>query len=250
MKTGLVSVSFRGLTPEEIIPLAARCSLKCIEWGGDVHVPVGEIERALQVGEMTRRAGLEVACYGSYYRLTDGEGAPDDVVATAKALGAPLIRVWAGMLPSADASEEYRKMIVRNTCRIADIAAGENIDIAFEFHGNTLTDNTESALRLLEDAGRSNVYTLWQPPVDMTDDDCRNSLRAVLPRLRNLHVFTWAGRQRLPLDRGEAKWKPLLAEVARLVGEHCLMLEFVQNDAPEQLAADAACLNRWLEEII
>ena len=249
MKTGLVSISFRKLTPEEIVPLAVRCGLECIEWGSDVHVPVGDSERARQVGELTRQAGLEVSCYGSYYRLTDAEGAPDDVVATAKALGAPLIRVWAGILGSAAATEADRAMVVRNARRIADLAAADGIDITFEFHGGTLTDEADSAVALLKAIDRPNVYTQWQPPVDMANDDCIASLRAVCAYVRNIHVFTWLkGTERSPLADGAAKWTPLLREIAELDGEHSLLHEFVCNDDPENLVADAACLKKWLEE--
>ena len=50
MKIGLVSVSFRGLAPEAIIDLAAECGLGGVEWGGDVHVPCGDLRRAVRGG--------------------------------------------------------------------------------------------------------------------------------------------------------------------------------------------------------
>ena len=39
--SSLCSVTFRALTPEEVLELAARAELDAIEWGGDVHVPCG-----------------------------------------------------------------------------------------------------------------------------------------------------------------------------------------------------------------
>ena len=57
---GLVSISFRSLSPEEIIRIAKAAGLSAIEWGGDVHVPFGEIETARRVGEITRAAGLSI----------------------------------------------------------------------------------------------------------------------------------------------------------------------------------------------
>ena len=38
LNTGLVSVTFRDKTPEEIISTVKQCGLEGIEWGGDVHV--------------------------------------------------------------------------------------------------------------------------------------------------------------------------------------------------------------------
>ena len=42
--TGLVSISFRGHTPEEILTAMAQAGLGCIEWGSDVHAPCGDVE--------------------------------------------------------------------------------------------------------------------------------------------------------------------------------------------------------------
>src|ERR1700761_6585245 len=94
---GLVSITFRKLSPEEVIALCVEAEVRCIEWGGDVHVPPGDVARAREVGHLTREAGLEVAAYGSYYRLGPNEpGSFEAVMASAAALGAPTIRGWAG----------------------------------------------------------------------------------------------------------------------------------------------------------
>jgi len=236
------------MTPAEIVDLAVRAGLDSIEWGGDVHVPPGDIENARAVGEMTRSAGLEAACYGSYYRLTDDEpGAAEAVVRTAKALGAPLIRVWAGRLGSAEADEAYRAMVCRNARRLCALAAEAGINAAFEYHGGTLTDDAASACALLEAADSPNLGTLWQPPVGMGAEDCCASIRAVGPWVRNIHTFSWAGTERLPLAEGAEKWRILLSEIKKLPGERRLMLEFVRGDDPAQLMEDAAALRRWLK---
>ncbi len=248
MRTGLVSVSFRGLAPNQIIALAVEAGLDSIEWGGDIHVPPGDLENAKSVGECTRAAGLSVACYGSYYRLTAAEpGMARTVVRTAKALGAPLIRVWAGNLGSAEAGKAHRATICRNAQRIADLAAEENIDIAFEYHGGTLTDDALSAKELLEAVGRKNVGTLWQPPVNMSVGDCIDSIRTVAPWIRNIHTFSWNGTERLPLAEGAEKWRACLNEINRLPGERSLMLEFVRGDDPDQLIEDAITLRKWIK---
>ena len=95
--TGLVSISFRKETPQTLIRASREAGLEKIEWGGDVHVPVGDLARAKQVGEETRAAGLDPCAYGSYFRI--GISPLDEwqrTIDTALALGAKLIRVWAG----------------------------------------------------------------------------------------------------------------------------------------------------------
>jgi 3-dehydroshikimate dehydratase len=49
IKTGLVSVSFRKFSPEKIIEMVKNAGLCAIEWGGDVHVPHGDVELARKV---------------------------------------------------------------------------------------------------------------------------------------------------------------------------------------------------------
>ena len=68
---GLVSISFRNLCPEEIIDITKESGLLGIEWGGDLHVPHGDVPVAAEVGSKTREAGLEVSSYGSYYRFAE-----------------------------------------------------------------------------------------------------------------------------------------------------------------------------------
>ena len=54
-KKGVVSVSFRDKTPEEIVESAAESGLECIEWGSDVHVPFNNLENAREVFEKKPR---------------------------------------------------------------------------------------------------------------------------------------------------------------------------------------------------
>ncbi|MFN2155934.1 MAG: sugar phosphate isomerase/epimerase, partial [Anaerolineae bacterium] len=96
IRSGLVSITFRQLSPAEIVARAAQAGLEAIEWGGDVHVPHGDVDAARTVRRTTEEAGLQVAAYGAYYRVGHEEPCPfADVLESAVALGAPLIRVWA-----------------------------------------------------------------------------------------------------------------------------------------------------------
>ena len=67
IRTGLTSVTFRALSISKIVQLAAAAGLDGIEWGGDIHVPAGDIQSAVFALQETEKAGLEVLSYGSYY---------------------------------------------------------------------------------------------------------------------------------------------------------------------------------------
>ncbi len=251
IRPGLVSVTFRQLDVAAVIDIAARAGLTGIEWGGDVHVPLGDMDAARTAALRTAEAGLRVACYGSYYRLGErpaDPAVPPALVRTARALGAPLIRVWAGRLGSAQADEGQWRRVVDDARELAVAAAAEGIEIAFEYHRNTLTDTRASAARLLALTDLSNVGTLWQP--EPTRDPAENlaDLTDVLPRLRNVHVFSWTPqRERLPLAAQRSQWQAYLSAVAAAPGERFALLEFVAGDDPARLVEDAAVLRELIE---
>lgn len=250
---GLVSISFRALTPRAIVDLAVRARLAGIEWGGDIHAPHGDLARAGEVSRMTRDAGLAVTSYGSYYTVgqSEDEGLSfARVLDTAVALDAPLIRVWAGNRASADADEVYRRMVADESCRIAAEAARSGVAVAFEFHGGTLTDNTASAAALLAATASAGLRCYWQPPTGWSPEERAAALRVVLPCLANLHVYHWHSvKDRRSLAEGAAEWRSYLATVAANCPDpRWALLEYVRNDDPEQLVADSWVLLHLLAQ--
>lgn len=249
IQPGLVSVTFRQLSPREVTALVSKAGLASIEWGGDIHVPHGDVKRAGEVRYMTHEAGLTVAAYGSYYRVGPEEkGAFEAVLDTAVALGAPTIRVWAGVQGSAQADDAYWGRVVDDTRRIANLATPAGITITYEFHANTLTDTHDSARKLLETVGHPNVKAYWQPPRYSSLDDNLAGLEAVFPWLHNIHVFNWhiTTGERLPLADGADVWSHYLEKVTTTGRRHFALLEFVKDDDPENFLQDAATLKAWL----
>ena len=73
LKTGVCSVTFRKFDVETVIRLTADAGLDGIEWGSDVHVPMGDPAWAAKVRQMTVDAGLEVLGLGSYFRCDNAD---------------------------------------------------------------------------------------------------------------------------------------------------------------------------------
>ena len=254
-RPGLVTVTFRHLPPAEIIVVAKRAGLQVLEWGGDVHVPSGDTQRAREVALLTRRAGLETLCYGSYYRAghegEDGKPRFADVLDTAVALGAPSIRVWAGAQGSKAADESYFRQVCDDSNRIADAAERRGVRVVFEFHDGTINDNAEAAKRLLAALPHPNIGTLWQPLVSLDAEGRNRSLQAVLPRLAHVHVFHWLGAgpvDRRPLSEGSDLWSGWMGTMFAAGKKPDLLLEFVRGDEKRRLESDAAILSRLLLE--
>ena len=266
IRSGMASVTFRDLAPPEIVDVAQRAGLQAVEWGGDVHVPHGDLERAREVGALTRDAGLEVASYGSYYRVgCRGGDYPsfDEVLETALALDAPAIRVWAGDRGTADAGPHWWTTVVNDVCQIAGLASGAGLPIAFEFHGHTLTDSAESAERLMQEvdrscasakpkvssAGHPNVSCYWQLDRSLTPAARLEGLRRIAPWLANLHVFYYRGDKQAALAEGADEWRRYLGHAVEQGGDRYALLEFVEDGRPENLERDAATLIELLAEL-
>jgi len=249
---GLVSVTFRQLCCEEIVELVSEAKLAGIEWGGDIHVPHGDVARAKEVGRMTRAAGLQVAAYGSYFNGAEG-ATFEQVLDSAAALEAPTIRIWAGTTGSADTSDADRAALVAEARQAAELAQAAGMTLSYEWHSHTLTDTNESAVRLMEEIGHENVRFFWQPALGKEEEYCMAGLGMIIDKLTNVHVYNWqAGPDGRPvrheLAGGEEQWRRYLEVVNGTGRDHFALLEFVRENSPDQFREDAATLRRWLGE--
>lgn len=249
MKTGLVSVSFRKLTVEELIAAVKEAGLDGIEWGGDIHVPHGDVEKAKYVAKLMKEAGLETLAYGSYYY--PGDHAVEDfqgVIDCALALGTKVIRVWGGSKTLSEVTPEYRAKIIADTKAISDMAKPYGLTVAYEYHIYTLTETLESALLALEEVDKENMGTYWQPSIFHSFEENLHALKQVLPKTHNLHVFHWdKDYNRFALEEGAKEWQAYidLAKTNPQIG--AAMMEFLKDDSIEQMKKDAAVLNKLVK---
>jgi len=246
--SGLCSITFRERTIDEIIALCQKAKIDGIEWGGDVHVPPGDIKLAQSVQEKTAEAGLQVCSYGSYFRCDAEDSAFSDVLDSADALGAPVIRVWAGRRGSANADEAYRAEVAEHLRRAVIAAREMQITVALEYHGGTLTDTRASAHRLLDEVGMPELKLYWQPRTGGEFREDLAELDAALPHLAHVHCFHWGkGGERHPLLDGIKDWQAYLDPIRQLEGDRYVILEFVKDNAPAQFLEDAQTLRSFLK---
>jgi len=215
-KAGLLSVTFRDKSPEAVIQLVEQAALEGIEWGGDVHVPAGDTERASRVSRMTREAGLDISAYGSYYKFEDIEGRPQNegpdieaVFDVAEALGTEMIRIWPGSRGSGEATADWRCALVSRACDIAEQAQKRGLQLGFEYHDNSLTDTKESAAQLLDEIGKPNVSLFWQTNREIPHEESLAGLKLLADRITNVHCHHLIKENNPPfelLEYGESGW--------------------------------------------
>lgn len=245
-KTGIVSISFRDRSPEQILAAASEAGLDAVEWGGDVHVPHGDLEAARLVRELSAAFDTEIAEYGSYYAI--GKSDPslfEDILDTARELGTNVIRVWAHQGKPSDSfdEEEYQACVV-DAKRICAMAG--DMTVALECHPNTLTDEYHTELKFIRDVGCDNLKTFWQPNQHRPVDYNLDSIRALLPYIVSVHVYSWRRKERLPLAALESDWLQYIELLS--AKDLNYMLEFMHDGNIETLKETAATLKKWLNK--
>ena len=252
---GLCSVTFRKLDPPQIIALAREAGLEGIEWGGDIHVPPGGGERAAEIRRRTLEGGLALGPYGSYYRAGESEAAGmsfASVLDSAAALGAPVIRVWAGTRDRADADDAYVDRVVDDLRRISVLGAERGVMVAPEFHDGTLTNRAESTLEILRRVDHPNLRAHWQPRHGQPVATGLAEIAALAPWLYHVHVFQWWPDQtrRFLLAEGRERWIQFFRAIRAVPGVRFALLEFAKDDDPEALRQDAKALREIMAEAV
>lgn len=250
-KCGLVSISFRGNSADELLKLCKEANLGYIEWGSDVHCPCGMTELAKELGDKTRNAGLIPYCYGSYFRIGITDNSEfESYCLTAKALGAKCIRVWAYNKKYDDCTDEEITHAESCAKEIFEIAKKHNLCINFEYHRNCLTETKDGAARLFDSVPKENLKIHWQPNPEITAEDNLKELMS-LPNVDIVHVFAWTREGnndvRHPLYNHGITWKDYIS-LAKEKNPDCIFeLEFFKNDSFEQCLEDAKVLHELTE---
>ena len=79
MKTSVASVTFRNKRIAEVAELARRAGLDAIEWGGDVHVPPGDLEAAQTALRLAESLGADAVVGLRYASSSVMQGAAEVV---------------------------------------------------------------------------------------------------------------------------------------------------------------------------
>ena len=240
--TGLVSVSFRGLTPEQVASAAKDAGLPFVEWGSDVHAPWEMAEKLKEVCRAQKAYGLRCCSYGTYFRLavTPMEELPGYIRA-AKILGTDILRLWCGTKKREDCTEEDRAYLLDQCRQAAAIAEREGVTLCLECHRNSYTETKEGALDVMQAVDSPAFRMYWQPNQWRTIEENVEYARLLKDYITHIHVFQWKEKLRFPLREGLSEWKTYLKE---LPGEHMLLLEFMPDDDVASLPEEARALRQ------
>lgn len=245
MKAGLVSVSFRPHSVEEIVAVAKANNLTHIEWGSDIHAPISDLKKIEYIANLCKENGISCS-YGSYFKF--GQTPLSELPAYLKAttlLGADIMRVWCGTKSSKDYTRVELNALYDDCKRASELAQKFGVTLCTECHNWTLTDEKESALALFHEVNSPAFQTFWQPNQFKSTEENIAYAKAVAPITKTVHVFAWEKEKRYPLSKHLDIWKKYIACFERDIP--CL-LEFMPDDALSSLQTETNSLFKILKQ--
>ena len=245
---GLVSISFRKHTPEEIIQAVKAAGLSCIEWGSDVHAPCRDTERLYEIAALQEEYGIRCSSYGTYFKffktpIEELEG----YILAAKTLGTDRLRIWCGPKSGADMTQKEREELLALCRRAEEMARAHGVILCLECHKKTFTENPEDAVWLMESVNSPSFRMYWQPFQWQSAERNKANAEQIAPYAEHIHVFNWKGSEKLPLSDAVDEWREYLKPFSL---PRTLLLEFMPNGTLEELAIEAKSLKTIIGEKI
>ena len=248
MKAGLVSISFRQLTPEQICQAMVKAGLQYVEWGSDVHAPRNDAAALEQIANLQKQYGITCCSYGTYFVL--GKNPVEELpeyFAAAKALGTNILRLWCGSKNPENTTDEEREFLFSQCKQAAILAEKAGVVLCMECHNNTYTESQSGAIELMEYVASPAFRMYWQPNQFRTVDVNISYARNLAPYIHHLHVFQWKGKEKFPLADGKEEW---LTYLKQLNGNHYMLLEFMPDNDVASLKTEADTLRDIMGGIV
>lgn len=237
---GLVSVSFRSLTPKQITDLCRENRLEFIEWGTDIHAPCTDLARICEITELQSDCGIKCSSYGTYFRIGVNESSElYAYIDAAKKLGTDILRLWCGEKNYTDMTQDEREYIISKSKEAAKIAEECGVTLCMECHNKTFTNCLEGALELMKAVNSPYFQMYWQPNQFRTLDENLEYAEKIAKYVKVIHVFNWEGKNKYPLCEAIETWRKYLSFFD---GSQKLLLEFMPDGKPESLGAETTAL--------
>ncbi len=253
IQTALSSAALIGSPYASILESASKAGVHAIEWSCDAGLEPGNITQAESLMMATLRAGLSSASYASLYRVgVHSEVAFGALLATARALHAPIVRLWAGnKSPSPEKDAEDFSASVRG---LADRAAEVGVTLCFGMGKGSALDSYERARLLLEAADHPFVKLCWEPLPGSSFDGAMEAFSSLVGRVGILCARSSGTPRDNILLRDKAEDWLLYLDAFDEQGGAPDMARYVvirafKDGRPESLADDVKLVRHWAEKL-
>ena len=199
-RVGVCSIAFKERSAADALRAIAAAGADSVElWGQPPHLPYPVDEAwCADLREQASEMGLSFSALGSYYcpgshPAYDGHPVTkENQLAAARALGAPIVRIWPGSAARRDTEPAERKRLYAEIRNFADAAGDAGILVVLERHVGSLTEGWDAPLTVLDEIGHANVALNYQvvypaPREDLTTRAVPD-YRRLLPHARHAHL--------------------------------------------------------------
>jgi hypothetical protein len=164
IRIGLISSSFSGFSPQDVLKFAAETGFEGVEWAAETHLLPGDKAAAQALMMDTLLARLAIVSYAALYRVCPGQESGlgfQSLLDTATILQSPIIRIYAGRSASGK-DHEGRERLLEELRRLGDLAAARGITICLSFARGTALEEYASARSLLSELGHPFLRLAWE----------------------------------------------------------------------------------------
>ena len=265
IKLALCTIAFREKLLDYVLSVADELGVAGVEiWGREPHISEKFDENRVRTARrMVARRGLNIPVFGSYLRFASAYPHADDTVElgptlhTARCLRAPIVRVWASDVGSAEATEAIWTTAICQIRQACEQAAKLSIILAAEMHDVTLTDTGAAARRLVEEVNRPNFRLNFQISTYINTETPEQRLAAVLPYVVHVHAQNYQrlltsdgdGLIRASLEQGVIDYASLVRQLVKAGYDGYIAVEFAPlegRDKSDALRCDIEYLQSLL----
>ena len=243
-KLGLCSVTFRKKTAEDVVSLSEKAGISFIEWGGDVHVKT--LDDAKRVKALCDKAGIKISSYGSYFNsAVFDESKWTYTCEIAREMDAESIRIWLGKKNSQVTSDKEYNLLLENTKKMCEIAAGYGLFVCPECHDNTFNNNTDAILRFIGDLQKDNFKTYFQSRYFRMEYDF-DRIGRTYDYIKDVHVsYRDLKREQLFRKKDKNYLDTLLKKFKEKGFSGIVMIEFVSGNSEKNFLSDVEKLKNY-----
>jgi sugar phosphate isomerase/epimerase len=166
------------------------------------------VEKAKSIRKLCDDAGLETAALAGYNTCQDVE-ATEKMLAAAKTLGAPVIRVGISGYDGTRPFEELFKESRAGYEKMARMAAKAKVRICIETHPGLITSSASGLRRLLDGLDPQAVGAIYDPGnlVNEGYEETKMGLEILGPYLAHVHCKNTAWIKKPEAQPGEYAWQ-------------------------------------------
>ncbi|MBT2575654.1 sugar phosphate isomerase/epimerase [Bacillus sp. ISL-51] len=261
MKLSFCTTGFKKQHILDVISFAREHSFDGIElWYGHAEQYVQHIGPLDRLHEQLQDKGLEVPAVSLYtdFVSSDERQTEQDVqraLSAARQLHSPLIRVFAGSLPSHRTSPEKWQSAVEQFQKAARLADDYEINIGLEIHYDTYADTPETALAFLKDVGHPRLRTIFDGSnLHVNHIDQMTALEKLFHTVSHVHLKSyhwnfdnWYVSKPTPVCQGDLDQEHFLKELRNRQYERFVSLEYFGDQAAAHIKESLQELEHYFD---